>query len=227
MFLKGKDYLSIWEIAHRWAGVPADSTDEENLPDEVQYLIHKIVEGYWTNQLRLRRASGYIVPRERLLILFFNINFWQKSLERCLFDNEFKKSNLDNFYVKRSELMRLCEKEDLEPPQFWIRNKPDQQQAKQSLSHRPKDEVADRLVCQAIAKTYWDIDPQIHPAHMAKAKAIRIYANGRQYKDENTVKNWIAEVDPLKDQRKIGRPKDVEYLIDLESGSLTAKAMAE
>lgn len=227
MFLKGKDYLSIWEIAHRWAGAPLDTTDEKDLPEDVQYLIQKIVEGYWNDQLHLRRSSGYRIPRERMWIFIFNINIWQKRLERCLFENEFKKAYLDNYYVKRSELLKLCEKEDLDPPQFWLRTKPDQEQVKLSTNHRPKDEVVDRLVCQAIAKTYWDIDPQIHPAHMAKAKAIRIYANGRQYKDENTVKNWIAEVDPLKNQRKIGRPKDVDYLIDLESGALSSKGVVE
>lgn len=224
MFLKGKDYLSIWDIAHRWAGIAPDSTDEENLPDEVQYLIHKMVEGYWNNSLRIRRSSGYVVPRERLWILIFNINIWQKALERCLFDNEFKKAKLDNYYVKRTELIRLCEKEEIEPPEFWKRNKPELLQSpKLTINHRPKDEITDRLVCQAIAKTYWDIDPQIHPAHMAKARAIILYANGRHYKDENTIKSWIVEVDPLKDQRKIGRPKDVNYLIDLETGVLASK----
>lgn len=224
MFLKGKDYLSIWEIAHRWAGVDPESTNENDLPEQVQYLIHKMVEGYWTQQLRLRRSAGYIIPRENIWLLIININFWRKALERCLFDDEFKKSKLNNYYVKRSELMRLCEKEELDPPEFWKRNKPELLQIqKPTINHRPKDEMTDRLVCQAIAKTYWDIDPQIHPAHMAKARAIILYANGRHYKDDNTIKAWIAEVDPLKNQRKIGRPKDVEYLIDLETGVLTTK----
>lgn len=140
---------------------------------------------------------------------------------RCLFDDEIDRSVLDDTYVRRTELLTLCEKEDLEPPECWVPKKRDlPSNSKASVSHRPKDEVIDRLVCQAIAKTYWDIDPQIHPAHMAKARAIKLYANGKHYKDENTIKGWIAEVDPLKDQRKIGRPKETAYLIDLETGVL-------
>lgn len=51
---------------------------------------------------------------------------------------------------------------------------------------------------------------------MAKAKAIKCYGNGKFYKDPDTIKKWIVEVDPLKDQRKSGRPVDVPYLIDLD-----------
>jgi hypothetical protein len=222
LFLIGKDYLSIWEVSHRWLDIDPNSTDESDLPEELQYLIQKIVEGYWNSHLRLRRKNGRRIPRESLMIFFWNFNFWQKALERCLFDNEYKKSNLDNFLVNRSELFRLCENEDLDPPEFWKRKKTsDIEDARPIVTHRPKNEAHDRLVCQAIARTYWDIDPQIHPAHMAKSRAIMLYANGKIYKDENTIKNWIAEVDPLKNQRKIGRPKDVDYLIDLENGVLS------
>lgn len=222
MFLKGKDYLSIWELAHRWAGVEVDSTDPSNLPDDVQYLIQKIVEGYWSNNLRLRRANGKGIPRESMFLFFYNMNVWQKVLERCLFESEYDKSKLDSYLVRRIDLMRLCEQEDLDPPEFWIRKKqihPDE--AKPGISHRPKDEVVDRLISQAIARVYWDIDPKIHPAHLAQSRAISIYANGKQYKDENTIKGWISEVDPFKNQRKIGRPKDPDYLIDLKSGVLS------
>ncbi|MDO9282163.1 MAG: hypothetical protein Q7T88_07260 [Methylotenera sp.] len=220
--MKGKDYLSIWNLAHRWAGVDVDSTDADNLPEEVQYLIKKIVEGYWNSNLRLRRSNGRKIPRESMLVFFYNLNFWQKALERCLFENEYDKSKLNSYLVGRIDLIRMCEHEDIDPPEFWKRkNQLPVEELKPTVTHRPKDEVTDRLVCQAIARAYWDIDPQIHPAHLAKSRAISLYANGKQYKDENTVKNWIAEVDPFKNQRKIGRPKDVNYLIDLENGVLS------
>ncbi|WP_018985965.1 hypothetical protein [Methylophilus methylotrophus] len=224
MFLKGKDYLSIWEVAHRWAGVAPDSTSENSLPEEVQYYIQKIVEGYWNSTLRVRRSNGGRIPRESAPLFFFNLNIWQKHLEKCFFDNVYDKSKLNNYYINRSELFRMCESEDLDPPDFWKRPKSQSdQEVKANSTHRPQNEVHDRLVCQAIAKTYWDIDPKIHPAHMAKSRAINLYANGKHYKDESTIKNWITEVDPLKGQRKAGRPKDVDYLIDLENGVLSPK----
>jgi hypothetical protein len=46
MFLEGKDYLSIWEVAHRWAGFDPEATNPNDLPEQVHYLIHKLIEGY-------------------------------------------------------------------------------------------------------------------------------------------------------------------------------------
>lgn len=58
MFLEGKDYLSIWEVAHRWGGLDPDATDQENLPNDIRYYIHKMIEGYLGEELKLRRANG-------------------------------------------------------------------------------------------------------------------------------------------------------------------------
>ncbi|MEK7153684.1 MAG: hypothetical protein AAB834_07055, partial [Patescibacteria group bacterium] len=80
---------------------------------------------------------------------------------------------------------------------------------------RHRDEAIDKQLCQAIARTLWDIDPQVHPAHMIKHKAIRRYGNAATYKDDETIRSWIAEVDPLKGQRKAGRPPTVPYVLDL------------
>ena len=223
MFLEGKDYLSIWEIAHRWAGFDPEATDQENLPEQVRYLIHKLIEGYLSNDLKLRRPNGYRVPREDQYFLIWNINTWLNQLWKCLNENVFDKKKLSNYFVRRSELLNMCEKEAVEPPDFWTKQRPETTSVKPSINNRPKEEETDRFLCQAIARTYWDIDPNIHPAHMAKARAILLYANGKQYKDSDTIKKWIAEVDPQKDQRKIGRPVEVPYLIDLETGSLHQK----
>lgn len=223
MFLEGKDYLSIWEIGHRWAGFDPDATDPNDLPEQVRYLIHKLIEGYLSDDLKLRRASGYRIPRENQLFFIWNLNFWLNQLWRCLTKNVFDKNRLSGCFVRRSELLKMCVKEDVDPPAFWIKQRAESPVAKSTINNRPKDEETDRLVCQAIARTYWSIDPQIHPAHMARAKAIHLYGNGKQYKDPETVRNWISEVDPQKDQRKSGRPASVPYLIDLETGALSQK----
>jgi hypothetical protein len=128
---------------------------------------------------------------------------------------------LSKLYCERAEVLAWCEKELLTPPSFWAKN-----MAKEPLSKRPpledrlRNEELDRLVCQAIARVYWDIDPNIHPAHMGMAKAIKLYGNGKLYKDQNTIKSWIAEVDPRKGERKTGRPENIPYRIDLETGQL-------
>lgn len=222
MFLESKDFLTIWDIAHRWAGYDADATEPQSLPEDAKYWIHKVVFGYFSKDLVLRRKNGKRVLDEDIyLLLVFNVTPWRSRLWECLTRDVFDKDFLNSLYVMRSQIITWCAKEHIDPPAFWTALRPEAEPAgKPTINNRRKDEEIDRLVCQAIARSYWDIDPQIHPAHMAKAKAIRLYGNGKQYKDPDTVKGWILEVDPLKDQRKIGRPPEIPYLIDLETGGL-------
>lgn len=221
MFLESKDFLTIWDIAHRWAGYDADATDPLNLPEDVKYWIHKVILGYFSKDLTLRRKSGRRVVDEDIYLLVFNITPWRTRLWKCLTIDTFDKDFLNSFYVMRSQIINWCSKEHVDPPGFWTALRPEAgPAAKPTINNRRKDEEMDRLVCQAIAKSYWDIDPQIHPAHMAKARAIMLYGNGKFYKDPDTIKGWIAEVDPSREQRKSGRPPEIPYLIDLETGAL-------
>lgn len=58
MFLESKYFLTIWDIARRWAGYDADATDPLSLPEDVKYWIHKVILGYFSKDLTLRRKSG-------------------------------------------------------------------------------------------------------------------------------------------------------------------------
>ncbi|TNC96555.1 MAG: hypothetical protein FD121_1091 [Gallionellaceae bacterium] len=215
MFLEGKDYLSIWEVSHRWAGLDPDSTDPDNLPEEVRYFIHKMVEGYLGEELKLRKKDGYRVIRDPLHILIWSINFDLHYMWSCLTKNNFNKRKLSDLYVRRREVINLCKLEEIEPPTFWIKQRPPETTTKANVTNRPKEEEVDRLLCQAIAGSLWMLDPNIHPAHMVKSKAIQHFGQGRSYKDLNTIKRWLAEVDPIKN-RNPGRPPVVTYKIDLE-----------
>ncbi len=152
MFLEGKDYLSIWEVAHRWADFDPDATDPQDLPEQVRYFIHKLIEGYLGGEIILRRSSGYRLPRDPARIfLFWNINIWQKELWKCLTEEVFNKAKLSNIFVRRSELLKLCAQEDVEPPAFWVKERiADTPAIKPNINNRPKEEETDRLLCQAI-----------------------------------------------------------------------------
>lgn len=220
MFLEGSGYLSILEIAHRWAGIDPDSTDENNLPDEVQYYIHKIIEGFLGEELKLRRANGYRAVRDPIYLLIWNVNPYFNFLWSCLNNGNFNKKKLSGFYVRRREIMNLCTLEEIEPPSFWTKQREPVSVIKANVTNRPKEEETDRLLCQAIAATLWELDPNIHPTHIAKSKVIQRFGQGRSYKELSTIKKWIADVDPLKNQRKSGRPPDISYKINLEMDSL-------
>lgn len=153
--------------------------------------------------------------------MFWDINPWRNALWRCRTTGELDKPLLSALYVERSEVLAWCETLQVAAPAFWSRTPQKEILTKRvPLENRSKDESTDRLVCQAIARIYWEIDPNIHPAHLASSRAIKLYGNGKFYSDESTVKNWINDVDPRKGQRKTGRPEKIPYRIDLETGRL-------
>jgi hypothetical protein len=219
MFLEGKDYLSIWEVAHRWAGLDPDSTNPEDLPEDVRYYIHKMIEGYLGEELKLRSSDGYRVARDPLHILIWGVNAQLNFMWSCLNKGNFNKPKLLKLYVRRRELINLCKLEEIDPPSFWVKQREPETLIKANVNNRPKDEEADRLLCQAVACSLWEIDPNIHPAHMAKSKILQRFGHARHY-TQDTIKKWIYEVDPRKDQRSAGRPAQTEYCIKLEMVSL-------
>jgi hypothetical protein len=76
---------------------------------------------------------------------------------------------------------------------------------------------------RAYAQVLWLIDPRIHPSHIAKSTALRKIENVRGH-NPDTVRDWIADLDPLKIDRE-GRPPSIEYYIDLETGGLNEKGL--
>lgn len=68
----------------------------------------------------------------------------------------------------------------------------------------------DRSVCQAIARTLWDIYPQMTIADMCKHEVIQRYGNGKLYKGEHTLRDWLSDVAPPEVKGKRGRRKKSE-----------------
>lgn len=220
-FLKTADYDSLWNISFRWCNVSPDGGDPENVPDDVKEIAYQLNWAFFKGDLELYRRNGRRVLRETIAPFLNEKNPWRNVLWRCNSEGLFDHAYFNGLYLQRRALLSWCEKAGVTPPQFWTKTvSRDVPSRKLSLENRSKDELVDKLACQAIARVYWEIDPNIHPAHLANSKAIKLYGNGKFYTDENTVKNWIGEVDPRKTQRKTGRPEKIEYRIDLETGGL-------
>lgn len=129
----------------------------------------------------------------------------------------FNKTYLDSIYVKRDEVIDFCIKSYYDFPPYWTPKQTNYASitTKDSKNFRPVDETDDRIRCQAIASALWELDSDIHPIHLVRSKILQRFGNGRIY-SEDTLKRWIAEVDPNKGQRKSGRPDNIEYKIVLE-----------
>lgn len=64
-----------------------------------------------------------------------------------------------------------------------------------------------KQLCQAIAKTLWDIQPDMTIEEMKTHSAIQEYGGGKNYTGKNTLRDWLSEVDPRPAERKRGAPK--------------------
>ena len=42
-FLGALDYLSVWEVAHRWSGYDPDQTNPKSLPSKVEDILRRIM----------------------------------------------------------------------------------------------------------------------------------------------------------------------------------------
>lgn len=91
------------------------------------------------------------------------------------------------------EQNRCSPKDDAEPIQ-------DNTNAKIKLSTQTKQQ------CQAVARSLWDIYPDMSIEDMTKHHAILEYSGGKYYSGKNTLRGWLSEVDPRSPKQKTGRP---------------------
>lgn len=225
MYLDSDDYQTVWQLAHNWVGAAPDKNYTDELPTELKEAIHRLMHASLNQAISIRTRNRGFFLDESFLSFIFDFHHTSRFL-KCLRKDVFDKAYLDSIYVKRGDVLRWCQNEFLTPPPLWSEQKANAPGEftnianKFVLENRIRDDRIDKLVCQSIARTVWQIDSNIHPSHMAKSKFIQLYGNGKLYTDEDTVKNWIAEVDPQKSERKTGRPPKIDYLIDLQTGDL-------
>jgi len=210
-----QEYLSVWEIAHQWEGMDPTQTDQENVPAEIKRRINRVLQAYFRKELPLRKPDGYRFTGHHWLHTMLNVDNQHEKLWDDLGNDCLDMPLLDCLFVRRGEILHWCNREFIDPPQLW-QKVPVPIESNKKPSGRHYDEEIDKNRCQAIAMTLWDLDPKIHPAHLAKSYAIQRFGNAQRYKDDETVKGWIGEVDPLKKVRKQGRPPEPDYAIELK-----------
>jgi hypothetical protein len=168
------------------------------------------------------------VASDDVRLLAFSLDSPRSKLLEMVVQGRFEQTILDSLFVTRSEVLRWCEEDFLTPPAIWAPGAKTTggAEVQKVAVGRHREEAIDKLLCQAIARTLWDIDPQIPPAHMIKHKAILKYGNAGLYEDDDTIRGWIVEFDPQRRERKPGRPPSVRYILDLENGGLNKDWLA-
>ncbi len=215
MFLDDNpDYQTVWQLAHNWADADPDKTDTNAISPKLRENIIRLMLAIRNKKISARTRKRSIFIDDSVISLIVDTPHYLKTLS-CLLKDAINKSYLDSLYIKREEVIDLCIRSHYDPPSCWMpKYLPDGQIiTKEAKNYRPANEIEDRIRCQAIASALWELDPAIHPIHMVRSKIIQQIGNGRTYDDE-TVKEWIKNVDPQK-KRKKGAPPKVQYKIEL------------
>jgi hypothetical protein len=216
------DYLSVWEIANRWQNVDPNKSDPDNLPLEVQdslrFLCGEVLRGLRLYDERVAwqpdendRSDG----PER----WISTGAIPPAIGDCANKRKYDKVVLDSCKLNRVELFYNQTAGGHPFPDFWFHDSlwariglqfidaPAEQRSNSSPAVSNRRDLIDKSICQAVAKTLWDIDPNLNIAQMARHTSIQKYGGGSNYKGKDTLRNWLREVAPAHKKNKPGRPK--------------------
>lgn len=109
-------------------------------------------------------------------------------------------------WVKPSVFLSWVQKKNLEIPNDLVGLIGGCEEDIPQMEEKKRPNQMDKLICQAIARTLWDIYPHMTIEDMRKHHAIQTYGNGKHYQGKNTLRDWLSEVDPRSTNEKTGRP---------------------
>lgn len=203
MYLEGKEFKSIWNVAHLWAGDDPELTDPSALPEGIRDHIQWLIVGHFRGELPLRNKWWLYIDNSDTSFLTGVLALpTTLKLRKCLSRNTFDKPFLDSLRIARGELIRWCHKEFRVPPQFWMpddikgettTNDDEDEDASwyESLSDRKKQ----RVTMLEIAKQLWAQDQNLSYQDVYKHEALNKYGYANKCSLE-VFKKWTNPYAP-------------------------------
>lgn len=183
--------FSIWEIAHRWHGIP--SLSSEQTPDVVldllRRLLHAAIEDYEASYENTKKVYDHLSENfgaTKAQSLLDSINTGKPNV-----------SGLKKYLLDYGSIASFCHSRDIPLPDFWFVSETPRFQPKL------KDSQEDRIRCRTIAAILWEQNPNLTIPEISKHDWIQKHGNAAQYKGKDTVRNWVKDLAP---NRKPGRP---------------------
>lgn len=215
--------LSIWEIACRANEIDPSISDAENLPLKLKDALKSLTRAihYDENMIALsnRGIENYGITNQKTG-KNYNSEVVHDLISDCYEKDIFNKEFLDAVYIEDEHFAKWCVNKNIPLPTFWFPNGwtvDDDEDAKTAGGNtspenpptitKLKESQIDKIVCQAIARTLWDIYPNMTIADMCKHDAIQRYGNGKLYIGAHTLRDWLSEVAPENIKGRKGRPK--------------------
>lgn len=148
----------------------------------------------------------------------------------CFDQRIFERATLEQVHIDRAGIRHLCERQALPLPAFWfspaeiqehdknLRAAENPQEANELAGRINQARIDDfwsrltskqqhRLLCRAIASELWHMNPARSIADICRDDAILKLGGGRYYVKNDTLREWIKDLDPRPEEsKKGGRP---------------------
>ena len=213
-------YLSVWEIAHRWCNQDPNKTDPENLSIEIQDKIRFLCRAVLNDDIYLLEeifvSSNDNYGNVRNEGFMHEIKIIPSAYECSVSERKYNKKALDGYLISQVVLFNFTSHDNHPFPDFWWDDSiiialgghisESSPSTKEQKVFTARTSVIDKSICQAVAKTLWDIDPNINITKMTQHPSVLNYGGGKNYLGKNTLRDWLREVAPEHIKNKRGRP---------------------
>lgn len=217
--------FSIWEIACRSNDLDPSMYDIKNLPLKLKDAIKSITRAiHYDENMSVLNSNG--IENHSAFNQKTNKRYdpeiIQTKISDCYEKEIFDKEFLEAIYIEDEHFAKWCINKNIPLPTFWFPHgwKPFDFEDKSPPAHNAdiennletslRNSQADKIACQAIGRTLWDIHPNMTIAAMCTHEAIQIHGSGKLYKGAHTLRDWLSDVAPEHVKGKKGRPKKSE-----------------
>lgn len=212
-FLNTEDFESLWAASFRWLGMDPQNFDSAEPPDQVKQITFRLIRGFYTGDVLLRRQSGYKVPYEPILFFIMDVNPWRKQLWECQAKGRFDKVFLSSLYIERSNILSWCEKIRIDFPSFWAPaeataaiSSPDEDDDKDGWYERLTEQRRRKVACLELARHLWKQDRYLL-YEAVRTHTLMKEAGLHSVFTPDTFKKWSREFAPEEAKQGGRRPQ--------------------
>jgi len=219
------DELTVWEIAHRWAGC-TPGWWRVPIPIAVRDYARVLMFGVLNSELECQTLLMEKWRPDNPLTPEFFIRHHLNEIEECIEGRRYSRRLLRWARISRIAFADWCERRSIPLPAFWF---PDGWRIDYSWPSDDEDELSDeeeglplrghvrsepalranqraRIACQQIATFIWRKNPDMTIAAMVEHESVQTLGTGDHYSPE-VVRRWLSEVAPVHVKEKRGRPR--------------------
>jgi len=197
MFLNGRDFKTIWQLAHDWVGADPDKTDTNAVSPELQEVIHRLMLASFNEEISIRTEECLIFDKGYYINTIFN-NFHFRKFKQYLKNDKFDKDYLDSLYIKRNEVLNWCAEIIYhDPPPCWASKYLSNEQVthEDANNHQAREEKDDTF--QQREAAYKRHEPRVR----LKQDCIHYWLQHQNYSNKQAARRFYDQLSA--DKRKL------------------------